>query len=121
MVILINYRDINNCGNEEVDNWVSWCNGLDVNDIVSWIDINYNLNIKDIYNIHFITEKQVLNMVFCIQNQNSGIRTYTGTEGELLTMFSIVINNDNLENLKRVSNIVDKKYIIRDIILNNLI
>ena len=121
MSLLINYRDIVDSSYDEIMIWDDWRYDLSVSDIIKWLGDFYDLFIKDVYNIHFLTEKQVLNLVLCIQDDIEGLRTYLGSEGELLVMFSIVMKDSNIQNLRRVSNIIEKSVILRDIKLSRLL
>ena len=121
MSLLINYRDIVDSSYDEIMMWDDWRYDLSVSDIIKWLGDFYDLFIKDVYNIHFLTGKQILNLVLCIQDDIEGLKTYLGSEGELLVMFSIVMKDSNVVNLKRVSNIIPKSVIIRDIKLNKII
>lgn len=121
MSLLINYRDIVDSSYDEIVIWDDWRYDLSVSDIIKWLGDFYDLFIKDVYNIHFLTDKQVLNLVLCIQDDIEGLRSYLGSEGELLVMFSIVMKNTNIVNLRRVSNIIEKSVIIRDMKLSRLL
>ena len=119
--LLINYRDIFKCDNAEILIWDEWRYDLDITNIINWLEAYYKLIIKDVYGLHFLTVNKVLNIVLCIQDDIIGLKTYIGNEAELLIMFSIIVSDDNLYNLKRISNIVEKRVIMRDIKLSKII
>lgn len=119
--IVINYRNIVDSSLEEVSMWNKWKSELSFDIIMNWLCKNYGLVIKDVYNVHFLTKYNILNIVLNIENDIDFLKTYYGSDKELLIMFSIVINEDKLYNLKRISNIINKNFIMRDIILNNII
>lgn len=118
--ILINYRDISESSLEEIDIWDDWRYELSIVDIMKFLEDFYDIFIKDVYSIHFLSKKRVLNITVCIEDGN-GLKTYLGNDGECLYMVSIYEDIKDVVNLQKISNILDKKVIIRDLKLSRLV
>jgi hypothetical protein len=118
--MLINYRNISESSLEEIEVWDDWRYELSIIDIMKFLEYFYDIFIKDVYSIHFLSNKRVLNVTVCIEYIDE-LKTYLGNDGECLYMVSIYENVDNVVNLRKISNILDKKVIIRDIKLSRLI
>ena len=68
--ILINYRDISESSLEEIDIWDDWRYELSIVDIMKFLEDFYDIFIKDVYSIHFLSKKRVLNITVCIEDGN---------------------------------------------------
>ena len=118
--ILINYRAIEDSSIEEINVWDDWRYELSLVDILRKIEEIYDIYIKDVYSVHFLTSSRILNISLYIEGGDNLI-LYVGNEGERLCMFSIYEVDNRVINLRKISNLLDKKYLIRDIKLSRLL
>ena len=118
---MINFRNIEYSDFEEIRIWEKWENDLGMDDILRCLENFYELVIIDIFHKNFLTDLSCLNFNLHIE-ENKNIKTYLGSNGECLVMFSIIegYHEPYRKNISKISNILEKKFIIRDILLKKL-